>query len=260
LSMDDKLLYFILSSEKRENIIFLLLKKPLALAEVQGYFGVSSPEILPRLKELETKNIISKDRDGYHLTSMGRVIGKKLLSMVKVFHVIEENGKFLSGHDLTPIPEAFLDRIGELGKCERLESHVNMSEIHDRLVKNLSSSRTIKGISCIFDHGYPELFLRLKLNGAAVSIIMTKNVYDMTKKEHAKELKTFLGFEGAKLYYVEEDVKMAMVAADNFLSMSLYRDERFDSQNNLMSVEKSAVKWGDELFEYYRRKAIEVKG
>lgn len=258
--MNNELLCFISSSEKRENIILLLLKKQLSLTEIKDYFGVSSPEILPRLKELETRNIICKDRDGYHLTSIGFVIGKKLRSMVKVLHVIEENRKFLSGHDLTPIPEAFLDRIGELGKCEILESHMNMSEINDRLVKNLSSSRIIKGISCIFDHSYPELFLRLKLNGTAVSIIMTKNVYDMTKNDHAKEIKEFLGFDDAKLYYIEENVKMAMLAADNFLSMSLYRDERFDSQCNLISVEESAINWGEELFEHYLRKAIEVKG
>ncbi len=57
--MESKRLISVLTfSEKRRDTLFLLLREPMTLSEIRNYFNISSPEILPRIKELEVKNLI----------------------------------------------------------------------------------------------------------------------------------------------------------------------------------------------------------
>nr|WP_174591859.1 transcriptional regulator FilR1 domain-containing protein [Methanocella conradii] len=53
--------------------------------------------------------------------------------------------------------------------------------------------------------------------------------------------------------------RLALAVTDSFLALSLFKDDGFDAQASLVSREKSALKWGEELFEYYKRGAREIK-
>ena len=67
------LLSILTFSEKRKDILFLLQESPRTLSEIKDHFDVKSPEILPRLKEMETSNMIIRQDGMYQLTSLGRV-------------------------------------------------------------------------------------------------------------------------------------------------------------------------------------------
>ncbi|WP_439331203.1 hypothetical protein [Methanocella conradii] len=91
---NNSLLIFLLSSRKRSGTLFLLLNRPMRLSELKNHFDVKSPEIIPRLKELESKNLIYKKDDKYHLTSFGMVIAKKVKPFIDTFNVIDSNDFF----------------------------------------------------------------------------------------------------------------------------------------------------------------------
>ncbi|TAH71569.1 MAG: ArsR family transcriptional regulator, partial [Methanosarcina mazei] len=67
------LLSILTFSEKRKDILFLLQENPKTLSEIKDYFDVRSPEILPRLKEMENSNMIVRQEGVYKLTSLGKV-------------------------------------------------------------------------------------------------------------------------------------------------------------------------------------------
>lgn len=102
------LLTYIAASGVRKNITYQLLEKPMALAELRDSFSVTSADLIPRLKELEKKNLIYKEEGVYHLTLTGKVTAKMLMQEDRLSQLIEEHGQFLNSHDLEPIPENLL--------------------------------------------------------------------------------------------------------------------------------------------------------
>ncbi len=248
-------------SEKRENIFFLLLEEPRTLAEIKSYLNVSSPEIIPRIKEMETKNLICKDNKHYVLTPIGKVVSKFFQPLINTLHVIEENEEFWEMHMVEAIPQHFLERIGELGSCRLIENKLeNMYEPHTEFFENIAKSEFVVGVAPIFNPAYPSFFSQLAQQKVHIALILTKNVFEKVKKDHGDNLQRFLDCNNASLYVLDEDIKLAFVVTNKFLSLSLFfKNGTFDAHRDLISFDKSALKWGEELFKYYEERSEEIK-
>ncbi|GFO97374.1 ArsR family transcriptional regulator [groundwater metagenome] len=248
-------------SEKRENILFLLLKEPKTLSEIKSHLNVTSPEILPRIKEMETKNLICKDDKHYVLTPIGKVVAKFFQPLINTLHVIEENEEFWEKHMVEAVPQEFLERICELGSCRLVENRLeNMYEPHTEFFENVSKSELVMGIAPIFNPAYPSFFLQLAQRKVHIALILTKNVFEKVKKEYEDTLQRFLDYNNTSLYILNGDIKLAFVVTNEFLSLSLFfRNGTFDAHRDLISFDKSALKWGDELFKYYKERSEEIK-
>ncbi|KCZ71774.1 putative transcriptional regulator [Candidatus Methanoperedens nitroreducens] len=247
-------------SEKRENLLFLLLNEPKTIAEIKGYLNVSTPEIFPRIKEMETKNLIYKENKYYALTPIGKVVAKFFQPLVNTLHVIEENEEFWKEHNIEAIPQCFLERIDELGNCRFIENRLEeMYEPHTEFFENISKSELVMGVAPVFNPAYPAFFLQLALHKVHVSLILTKNVFEKVKNEYRDDLQRFLECNNTSLY-VLDDISLAFVVTDIFLSLSLfYKNGIFDAQRDLISFDESALKWGEELFNYYKEHSKEIK-
>lgn len=248
-------------SEKREDILFMLLNEPKTLAEIKSNLNVSSPEILPRIKEMETKNLICKRDNYYVLTPIGKVVVKFFQPLVNTLHVIEENEEFWKEHMVEAIPEYFLERIGELGNCRVIENRLeNMYEPHTEFFENISKSRLVKGVAPIFNPAYPSFFLQLAQQKVRIVLILTRNVFEKVKKEHGDILQRFFECNNISLRVLDNDIKLAFVITDTFLSLSLFfKNGTFDTHKDLVSFDKSALIWGGELFKYYEESSEEIK-
>ncbi|VVB92178.1 Methanogenesis regulatory protein FilR1 [uncultured archaeon] len=248
-------------SEKRENILFLLLEEPRTLAEIKDHFNISSPEILPRIKEMETKNLIYKDNKHYVLTPIGKVVAKFFQPLINTLHVIEENEEFWEKHMVEAIPQHFLERIGELGSCGLVENRLeNMYEPHTEFFENIAKSEFVMGVAPIFNPAYPSFFLQLAQRKVSIALILTKNVFEKVKNEHGNNLQRFSDYNNTSVHILDEDIKLAFVVTSKFLSLSLFfKNGTFDAQRDLISFDKSALKWGEELFKYYKERSEEIK-
>ena len=89
------LLSILTFSEKRKDILFLLQENPRTLSEIKDYFDVRSPEILPRLKEMEAANMIVRQDGMYQLTSLGKVSAIYYKPFLDTLTAIEDKRRFL---------------------------------------------------------------------------------------------------------------------------------------------------------------------
>ena len=255
--MDKGLLCFILSSEKRRDILFLLLDKPMSLKDLTNHFRVNASGLIPRIKELENKNFIVKNDGEYHLSHMGIILVKKLQTMDDLIRLFEDNGRFLNEHDLTPIPTNLLCRLDEIGKCKLIETNVeNMNAIHREVYGNIAKSKSIAGISSAFDADYPKFFLSMAMQKIPVSIITTENIIKKIEKDHANTLQSYLKCD-ARMYIIN-DIKMMFVVTNVFIAIVLYKNGVLDTSTSLISFERSAINWGIELFEHYKQRSKEM--
>lgn len=248
-------------SEKREDLLFLLLNEPKTIAEIKSHFDISSPEILPRLKEMETKNLICKDNKHYVLTPVGKIVAQLFQPLVKTLRVLEDNEKFWMDHDVGAIPLQLLMKIGELGNTQRLECGIEeIYEPHKKCLEYILKSRKIKVISPIVHPMYPNFFLPLAENGVDISILVTRNAIDKIRKENRDILEQVLGFKNMNFYISDEEIRLTCIVTDVFFAICLfYKNGTFDSKTELISHDKSALLWGEELFDYFKDRSRKIE-
>lgn len=254
------LLSILTFSEKRKDILFLLQENPRTLSEIKDYFDVRSPEILPRLKEMEAANLIVRQEGMYRLTSLGKVSAIYYKPFLDTLTAIEANEEFWGDHDLAAIPETLLNRIQELKECKVVrDEHEHIYDTHKAFLENVLSSTHFVGFSSIFLPSHPPMFLELARRGVPISIIVTPNVFFKIKSEHSVEIEEFLKFKHTS-FHVYENAKIAFVVTDRFLSLSLFfKNGTYDPRNDLIGFDSASLKWGEDLFKHYKENSIEIK-
>lgn len=254
------LLSILTFSEKRKDILFLLQESPKTLSEIKDHFDVRSPEILPRLKEMETSNMIVRQDGMYHLTSLGRVSAIFYKPFLDTLTAIEANEDFWKDHDLVAIPDTLLTRIQELKECRIVrDEHEHIYDSHKTFMDNVQVSNRFMGFSSIFLPSYPSMFLEMAQRNIPVSIIVTPNVFFKIKSEHNAEIEEFLKFKNTS-FHVYDNAKVAFVVTDRFLSLSLFfKNGTFDPRNDLIGFDSASIKWGEDLFKHYKENSIEIK-
>ncbi len=254
------LLSILTFSEKRKDILFLLRENPRTLSEIKDYFDVRSPEILPRLKEMEAANMIIRQEGMYQLTSLGKVAAIYYKPFLDTLTAIETNEDFWRDHDLSAIPDVLLNRIQELKECRIVrDEHEHIYDTHKAFVENVLSSTRFMGFSSIFLPSHPSMFLELARRSVPSSIIVTPNVFFKIKSEHNAEIEEFLKFKHTS-FHVYDNAKIAFVVTDRFLSLSLFfKNGTYDPRIDLIGFDSSSIKWGEDLFKYYKENSIEIK-
>jgi len=246
-------------SEKRKELLFLLENDSKTLSEIRDHFNVSSPEISPRVKEMLTADLISKNDKKYHITPMGKAILDHYRPLLDILETIEKNQTFWKEHYVSDIPPNLLKDLAKLKNCDLVSDAVeNIYESHKVFEENVSKSSYIKGLSCIFIPTYPDFFVSLAENNVPTSLILTENVFYKVAAEHREKLQFFLDSPKSELYVIN-DLKLAFVVTDHFFSLSLfYANGTYDPRNDLVGYDEGSIAWGEEIFEYYRRRSRRI--
>ena len=257
----ERLLKVTKMSDMRKSLLFKLLEGPVPLAEIKEHFNITSANAIPRLKDLAELNLVVKEDGKYCLTTTGMILAKRLRSMDGLAQILVKGDQFLNGHDLSPIPDKLVKRIDELGDCSVIRNEMeNITATHDQIYNRLPRSKEIMGISPVLTQSYPKIYLAQAKRGIPVSLIVTEKVLKRIETDYPDFLKSYLSYDNAKMYAVE-DAKLALVVTNDFLSMYLYnKGGSLDIMNSIITFDESATKWGAELFAEYLGRARDIKG
>jgi len=254
------LLQIITGSEYRRDLLFYIGNSSKTLSEIKDYFEVTSPEIKPRIKEMEAANIIVKQDGAYELTLTGKILSSYYKPLLDTITAIESNCDFWESHDLSAIPEELLYRIQELKYCKVVKAeNYNLFESHKEFKENVSSSLHFRGASCIFIPSWIELFTVLASEGAQIEIILTELIFNKIKKEYSSELRALLA-GNTRLYVCTEPLNAAFATTDQYFSLALntLNGNFYDHKNDLIGTDIASIRWGESLFEYYKERSIEI--
>ena len=89
--MRSSLITILLSSEKRTDLLLLLKKKPQTIEEINDELDTNSVAILPHLKKLKENGLVVQEDRVYDLSLLGKIIVRKMESLVKAFRHLENN-------------------------------------------------------------------------------------------------------------------------------------------------------------------------
>jgi predicted transcriptional regulator len=180
--------------------------------------------------------------------------------MDRLINLLEGCSQFFNDHDLAQFPESLLERIGDLEDYKLIKNSMeDINATYREVVERLSGSNSLMGISPMFNSRFPEIAVSIARRNSPISLILTQDIYKKVTDKYEDTLRAYLACESARLYIIDE-ARLALAVTDTFVSISLYHKKGgFDAQTNLMSFDKSALKWGEELFEHYRRKSKQIK-
>ncbi len=255
------LLDIITSSDKRKRLLLLLQDGPKTMSEILSSLNFTTTGMLPQIRILEERNLVTQDGKKYLLTEIGQVITRHLSPFVKTVEVIEKHEDFWKGHDIGSIPSRLLMKIDQLGNYQIIESSVEeIYEPHKEFLENILKSKKLLGISPIVHPIYPDFFLQLAERGIEVSLILTRKAFNKVEKEYRDKLAHGLSLQNVSLYISDEDIKLSCVSTDKFFSVSFFlKSGVFDSRNDVVSFDESALLWGEELFNYFRERSLRIQ-
>lgn len=254
MSMELQLIDTIFFSDKRKNLLLLLKGGPKTIEEIKTGLEVSSSPIMAQIRILLKEGLLVQKGDSYELSIKGKLIVPKMESLLSTFQVFDENHDYWARQDLRTLPPHLLDRIGELGSCkELLPDRTHIFDYPPEIMNPLYRSKTVMEVSSFFRPGYPSLYLDLSKRGIEVSLVLEKPIYEKLIAEYRADVEEFLNLENTRLFVCDRKIELASsIVTDCFVSLSMISKEGRYYNHEMVSFEKSALVWGQELFNYYR--------
>ena len=258
-------LKFISSSRVRAKIIISLTGGTAGLKDLKEDLALDTTNILHAIKQLEKQDLIFKQKDNYFLTPTGIIMGLKLVDTIKTISTVQKYKKLWLDHEIVDIPENMLLRMGELYASTLVESEVtDIFKPLENYSQILSESKTIRGISPIFNPDFIDAFKILVKSGKEVELILApqiiKEMMNIMDPASLMELAGLVSREKLKIWTMDQDIKVAFTVTDKFISLGLFSNNgEYDTTKDLVSDHPDAVTWGNSLFEYYRDKSHAFK-
>ena len=254
------LLKIVTLSDKRKNLMLYLADGPKNWDDIKDTLHVTATGILPQIKILEDEKLVQREGRQISLTETGQLIVRFLKPFDSAMIVLEQEKEFWDEHHIRALPDEFLQSIGELQKIQIIECSIEDSfEPHTQFIDSLQAARKIMGISPIVHPIYPSFFLNQAKEHKEVSLILTKNAFEKIKKEYYDMLMEGLKLPNTSLYTYDGDIRFAYIVTDIHFSISFFlTNGLFDSKKDLISVSRSALKFGEDLFAYYRDRSQKV--
>ena len=107
-----ELLFVLASTDRLQVLSYLREEKGYRLSDIAQRLNSSMQEASKHVTRLRDQNIVEKNpSNGYYtLTTLGKFVIKLLPSI----EFLSENKEYLLTHNISSLPEEFIERIGEL--------------------------------------------------------------------------------------------------------------------------------------------------
>ena len=253
--MGSSLMETIWLSEKRRKLLILLMEGEKSPEEIKEAFGVSWRSLILPLKELREEELVWNCEGKYCLSNIGKLIVENFMPVASILTFFEKNTEYWTRKDLKVIPQALMDRIGEIRDYTIVEPDID--HMFDPPQQFMEALRKAKHIYCVFSiyHPlYPPLYCELAEKGTKLSLILTESVLERVKEDCKDELERIEQLENVDIHlYKGENYPPHLAITDEiFLAGFFDTDRRYDHRD-IMSFDESSLKWGKDLFDQYCR-------
>lgn len=244
-------------SQKRTQILLSILEGPKTNEELAQELDLDIRALQLPIKELKESGLLIHENGTSFLSDLGRIISSSAKPAYQLTGLFQNNIEYWTSRHLTDIPRPFTRRLGELGKCELLKQDMNhMFQLPQQIT--LSASKT-KHIISVLSFFYPEHLHMYNISvkeGNKISLVVTKGVYQTMMDNFEKLLNDIMIQGNTEIYCLTEDISPpSFTITDTALLISFFnKNKRYDHQD-MLSNEKSALKWGMDLFNYYKDNA-----
>ena len=171
---------------------------------------------------------------------------KNILEMTSIVNLLEDIFNIIEGHVIDNIPEQSINELYLLSEVKLLESDgVDVDKIINFIDDTLSHADCVRGIFPIYHESFNFRLNELILDDKLVEIKVSKSVFDVYEnKSNVKNLSSFKGKNN-----------FLLIITNEMMIFGLFRNDGIFDQNRLLiSRSENALKWGNNLFKYFKKK------
>ncbi|QQR70583.1 MAG: DUF1724 domain-containing protein [Methanolinea sp.] len=232
------------------------------LAQLREITGSSSQALIPKIRKLEANNYIAISEYEYHLTPVGKILALKIQDIILFKSVTRKHKDFWDQHRVDAIPEPFLQDLGELYQTEIVsDTNVDIFNVYFNFLKVLNEAERVCIVSPISSPAHTEAVAKRAMEGATIDLLVGKELIEQfSRPSYAEKISEVVGTGRGKIFILDPMPKLGLTVTDKAISLGLYKLDgiTYDSTSDLFSREERAVRWGQRLFDYYRKQATEL--
>ena len=249
----------VVCSDLRKNILHSLNEGNKSLGNLRDELNISSTTAIHALRELEKSDITFQDKHKkYSLTNIGKIIVLKLLEFSDAAQVLKKHDRFWLDHDISGIPKDQMEKIGWLKDSNLVVINpLDIIKTHESYVAFIQNAKWIKGVSPIYSTDYEKIFQEVIKNNISIELVLTDAVFNkLTNTMGLDNFNNLIRNHPIDVFLTDENVRVAFTITDAFFSFGLFTNNNvYDIAHDLISTDDLAIRWGIELFEYYRGRA-----
>lgn len=255
--MKSSLIDTIFLSEKRINLLLLLLDGPKSSDDIKDMLDVNWGAMIPQIKKLQEWELIDVEDRVYSLSDMGRPIVENVLNLLNILEIYEKNFDYLSTRRLSVIPPDLLKSMSEMETTSMIETDLTkIFDANEEVIENMKDAKKCISLISFFQPQYNELYNTLIKNGCDVTFVFSESVWNKIKSVYVYEKgvpsdgSIFLDWMNTRIYIVPDGIDiLELTLTDEILLLSFFDDEsRFDSRY-LLCKGKNSLKWGKKLYD-----------
>ena len=250
-------------SSLRIAILDALKDGPLRLADLRRKVDANAPNTSSKAKDLEGLGLVERVGGDYRLTQLGAALRATLEEHLSSVATLEAHKEYWLSRRLDFIPRQSWSEIRLIKKSEVVKSpQLDTTYTHDNFAKLLMTVKkgSFKGISPIYHEDYMNAIKNMVANGVNIELVVTPDVAKKIVKNLSKEEARLLASYPKIKVYLYDGVDSGISVSDSFIVLCLVSKTDVVSlmDQYLYSEGPNAVKWGTNLFEYYRSRAKPV--
>ncbi len=250
---------YILTSSMRTLILVVLYNNRKNLNEIRDELKKPSATILHGLKELEDNNLIKKDRKYYELTSNGYLLATNIIKLIDNWYSLEKNKYFWNNHDLSGIPENFLNKLYLLKDAQFISSTTSdLSNAFNKYIELISTTSELTIMIPIYSENHLKYLIKLLKDGnlKRLNLLINREILRTIKRSRYLK-KSLLEHENVNIHETDENFKIFLTFCKDFMTLTLFfKDNHYDDSQIIIDKNKSGIKWSEELFKYYKGRTI----
>jgi predicted transcriptional regulator len=255
-------IHSIYSSRLKIQILLTLIHHNSSLSRLRDVTGSTSQALIPKIRSLEKQGLIEAVNYEYILTPLGRAVAINVEDFIQLVGGISQHQTFFTNHDLADLPAQFLSSIGDLYESEpKQDTTTDMFYVYSHYLEILKDATYIHGISSVASPGLAQFIAEKVLTGIPVELVVNNDVIELLSKEpYASNMQGLADFPNFTVWITSEKLKVGLTVTDKYLSLGLFKrgTNLYDSSSDLFSKDLRAVKWGENLFLYYKERSTKL--
>jgi predicted transcriptional regulator len=274
LQMKKELLEVIFASEKRKEVLLLLQDEAQEMEVILKSLDTTRQALLPQMKILEEHHLVSRDRDTYKLTTIGKLIVDKTAPLVNTSEALNVDIDYWGTHNLNFIPSHLLEKISQLNNCTAVTPSITelfhaaenippitiiSPKIFDTFHEVTMKTKFYGTFTTFLNPTVRSVISQMLDNGVSVNFIITKSLFDRIQTREYVFFAEFFKNNLFHFYVYPEDVDVLSFAYNNyyFILRLLKHSGEFESKY-LFCYNQSSIEWAKELFDYYLKRSNPV--
>ncbi|WP_340820746.1 winged helix-turn-helix domain-containing protein [Methanolobus sp. WCC4] len=248
------------ASEKRKNVLLSLQNGPQEMDHLLKSLETTRQALLPQIKILEEHHLVDHKNDIYKLTTIGKLIVEKMVTLVNTVETFDTDIDYWGTHYLDFIPQHLLSRISEIGKTTVIsippvEQYDTKKLYHE---KSKESSFNCSVTTLLYPN-YHDIFTYLIENDIKTNVIVSESLLEKICSDYRVNFESYIKTDVVNIYVYKKKMGFLFFTYDDFF-VTLYllrKNEELDSKF-IRSGNENALKWAEELFDYYLENSVPV--